>query len=377
MITNFRLYFFTLFCSLTNIVYAEYNFPQKMIISVPVTDLRFQPKANTAQLPAGPNENPLQITQLLLGEHIMAHEEFIDENNISWLRINSLQQEFFYEPLEWHGFPGWIQAHHAVSVESYPTSNLAVKKYVADVYDEKKTRICSLSLGTRLCGQQCDQDMWEIILPTGAKAYINNSDVYFFDQTIHESVNELRKSIIQTAHAFVGNWYSWGGRSAQHEEFSISSVDCSALVNLSFMAHGLQLPRMSHEQFLRSIRIESCSDLQPGDLIFFSTITKNPMRMDHVMMFVGNDTLIEATHAANHTTRVVSFSQRMGQSCYTIKNGDIVYDDDIAFYVYFGTFFENETLLQSLRNDALKNEYCPIYMNKRNMHEDLAYCRCH
>lgn len=370
-------YFLTLLCSLTNIVYAGFKFPQKMVINVPVTDLRFQPKSNTAQLPAGPDDNPLQITQLLLGEHIMAHEEFIDENNISWLRINSLQQEFFYEPLEWHGFPGWIQTDHAVPVEQYPNSNLAVKTYVAHVYDDHNQKISSLSLGTRLWGEKYNQELWEIILPNGSKAYINDADVYFFDQTIHESIDDLRTSIVNTAHKFVGNWYSWGGRSAQHEEFSISSVDCSALVNLSFMAHGLQLPRMSHEQFLRSTRIESCSDLQPGDLIFFSTITKNPMRMDHVMMFVGNDTLIEATFTGDYTCRVVSFSERMGQSCYTIKNGDIVYDRDIAFYVFFGTFFQDKNSLQSLRNDAIKNQYSLTYMNKRNMLQDFNYCKYH
>lgn len=377
MLSIFKKNIFTFCFFITSFTLAEYNFPQKMVIAVPVTDLRFQPKANTAKLPAGPYDNALQITQLLLGEHIMAHEEFIDENNTTWLRINSLQQEYFYEPLEWHGFPGWIQADHAITVEQYPNSNLAVRTYVANLYDEQNQKLCSLSLGTRLWGKQYNQDLWEIILPTGSRAYINNKDVYFFDQKINESVQELRKSIVETAHNFVGNWYSWGGRSAQHEEFSISSVDCSALVNLSFMAHGLQLPRMSHEQFLRSSRIESCSDLQPGDLIFFSTITKNPMRMDHVMMFVGNDTLIEATYAHDHRARVASFSERMGQSCYTIKNGDIVYDRDTAFYVFFGTFLENENLLQSLRNDAIKNEYSLTYMNKRNMCQDLNYCRYH
>lgn len=377
MATIFKKYALGLFSSLTITLQAEYNFPQKMAIKVPVTDLRALPKANSAQLPAADNDNPLQITQLLFGEHIVAHEEFTDENNVTWLRINSLQQEYFYEPLEWHGFPGWIQADHATEVEHFSNHNLAVTSYVAPLYDEQSNKICSLSVGTRLYGQKHNQDLWEIILPTGSKAYINNTDVYFFDETIHESVEEIRKKIVQTAYNFVGNWYSWGGRSAQYEEFSISSVDCSALVNLSFMTQGLQLPRMSHEQFLRSKRIDNCSELQPGDLIFFSTISKNPMRMDHVMMYVGNDTLIEATYAADHKSRIASFSQRMGQPCHTIKNGDIVYDGDIAFYVFFGTFLEDESLLQSLRNDAMKNEYSSVYMNKRNMCQDLNYCRYH
>lgn len=362
---------------LTSLLHAEYRFPQKMVVKTPVADLRAQPIANTAQLPAGPNDNPLQISQLLLGEHVVAHEEFIDEKNISWLRINSLQQEFFYEPLEWHGFPGWIQADQAIAVDQYPESNLAIKNYAATLYDEQNQKICLLSLGTRLWGKKYNHDLWETTLPTGIKAYIKDSDVYYFDQTIRNSVNELRKSIVKTAQSFIGNLYSWGGRTAQYEEFSISSVDCSSLVNLSFMAHGLQLPRMSHEQFLRSSRIEDCSDLQPGDLIFFSTITKNPMRMDHVMMFIGNDTLIESTFADDKNVRIASFSKRMGQPCHTIKNGDIVYDRDTAFYVFFGTFLEDKVLLQSLRNNAIKNEYDLTYMNKRNMYKDLNFCRYH
>jgi len=355
------------------------SLPKKMIISVPVTDLRELPQKNSAQLPACNTDNPLQITQLLMGEHIIAHEEYIDAHNVKWLRINALQQEFYYEPLEWHGFPGWIQADHAVPTEQYPTCNLVVTSYVASLYDQNNQKICSLSIGTRLLGQQLTNTSWQIRLPNCTAGYINNDDVYYFDQSIQESAQELQHSIVKTAQKFVGSWYSWGGRSAQYKDFSISSVDCSALVNLSFMTKGLQLPRMSHEQFLRAQPIECCKDLQPGDLIFFSTIIKNSLRMDHVMMYIGNDTLIEATYAGNHQARIVSFSHRMGQACYTIKNGDTVYDyqTNNTFQVFFGTFLGNPELLQSLRNDSLKSEYFPTYMFKRNFSKDLNYCRYH
>lgn len=353
------------------------DYPFKGIVNVCVADLRAEPIVNSATLPTSSSLNPLQITQLLLNEHIIAHEETIDTNGTKWLRINTLQQEYYFEPLEWHGYPGWIQADHITVVDEYPIYNIVISSYLADLLDENLQPMQKVSIGTRFYGTQISESIWQITLPAGTVAYLSDSDVYKIDTLVQESIQQLRNDIVMTAKKFLGNWYSWGGRSAQYDEFGISSVDCSAMVNLSFMAHGLQLPRMSHEQFLRSEKVEYCKDLQPGDLIFFSSVKKQSMRMDHVMMFLGDNMLIESTIAGKHKTRIVSFQQRMGQACRMLQHGDLVEDNGDLYIVFFGSFFNDPVLLQSLRNDAINNIYSQDFINKRNFCSDLSYCKYH
>jgi len=334
------------------------TFFKKMIVQVPVADLRYQPKANdsTLKLPTSDLKNPLQITQLLLGEHVMAHEEFFDENKTRWLKINTLQQQFYYIPDGWHGYPGWIEADQLIDVDTFPDHHIVVNQYFADVFDKNHQTLLTVSLGTRLVGIQISPDLWQLTLPDGRIGFIQNTDVYIIDPIIHETTDELRQNIITASLKFLGNYYSWGGRSAQQDQ-KISSVDCSALVSLSFLAQGLQLPRMSHEQFLHSQKIEHGSDLQPGDLIFFVSISKRFTRMDHVMLYLGHDQIIEATPAGKEVVRIISSKDRLGKPCNMICAGDILNDNGYKFYIYFGSFLQDPLLLQKLRDNALRRNY--------------------
>ncbi len=334
------------------------QFSKKMIVQVPVADLRYQPEANdpNLKLPTSDQTNPLQITQLLLGEHVMAHEEFIDKNQTTWLKVNTLQQQFYHIPNGWHGYPGWIQADQLIAVEHFPSHNIVVKQYVAHVFDKNDQTIFTISIGTKLTGTQITPDLWEIVLPTGQTGFIRNTDIYTIDPIIHETIDELRQNITTTSLKFLGDFYSWGGRSAQCDT-RISSVDCSALVSLSFLAQGLQLPRMSHEQFLHAHKIEHGSELQPGDLIFFVSISKHVTRMDHVMLYLGNDQIIETTYKDDHVARIISCQNRLGKPCNMIYAGDIADDHGYQFYIYFGSFLQDLELLQKLRNNALRSTY--------------------
>jgi hypothetical protein len=76
-----------------------YNLEQQfMIVNVPVADLRAQPVANDryVKLPASDLDNPLQITQLLLGEHVLIVDEYINQNQELWYKVATLQQSCFY-----------------------------------------------------------------------------------------------------------------------------------------------------------------------------------------------------------------------------------------------------------------------------------------
>lgn len=345
------------------LIYATY--PEKRIISVAVADLRFEPQAiaPTVQLPTSDLTNPLQITQLLLGEYVIAYEEHIDEQNCRWLKVHALQQEKFVGPCGWLGYPGWIKADQTIAVDDYPSYNIVVQSMLAPVYDHQNNTILTVSVGTRFAGIKAADDLWQITLPDQTVAYIKDENIYEIIPQVQESVDELRTSIIAKSKEFVGSWYSWGGRSAQSHLFgNISSVDCSALVNLSFLAYGLQLPRMSKEQFLASSEITSGADLQPGDLIFYASVFKNknfknPLLIDHIMIYLGDDQLIEATFADDHTTRITACDQRVGKPCRELQSGDIVKEQGEEYFVYFATFFTTPEQMQTLRDEALKHQY--------------------
>jgi cell wall-associated NlpC family hydrolase len=86
---------------------------------------------------------------------------------------------------------------------------------------------------------------------------------------------------ISFAESKLGLWYEWGGTGDP-------SYDCSGLVQASWAAAGVQLPRVTWNQIDvgRPVPAE-LADLQPGDLIFY-------LGGAHVAMYVGNGLVIHA-----------------------------------------------------------------------------------
>lgn len=348
-----------LFFTINIFSHAIFSDSIKFVVNTPVANLRYQPQAHdiNTKLPMSDVDNPLQITQLLFGEHFIAQEKFYDNQNQLWYFGNTMQQEFFQESLGWHGFPGWIQAKDLLEVTDFLDHNLVVNQTFADIYNEDHQKIMTVMLGTRFCAIEKINQNYKILLPNQTTAYIKIDDVYQIHQQVQETLEQLQSTIIAIAKKFIGNWYSWGGRTPQNDFFEVSSVDCSALMQLSFLACGLQIPRMSHEQFLRAEKIQNCADLQPGDFIYFISITKHSARMDHVMMYLGNDQILESTYADDHKVRIVSFQDRMGKSCNIIQDGDLIIWNDEEFFVYFGSLLHNQNFIQNLRNHALMYDY--------------------
>ena len=226
----------------------------------------------------------------------------------------------------------------------------------------------TFSIGTRFKGVKVEKEYWKVKLPNGKTGYLEDQDLYEIKPIVKESLEQLRESIIATSKKFLNFPYSWGGRTTYSELFgNISSVDCSGMINVCFLAHGLQIPRMSKDQFLHALEIKDGTTLQPGDLIFFASVLKNPninpykifnkhpLYIDHVMMYIGNDELIESA-GSNLNVRIINCKKRFGKPCSQITSGDIITSNNHDFYIYFATFFTSE-MIQSLRDDALKNIY--------------------
>jgi len=95
--------------------------------------------------------------------------------------------------------------------------------------------------------------------------------------------------IINYAYQFQGVRYKYGGNTK-------SGMDCSGLIQKSFNAYDLNLPRSSRDQAQKGHKI-SLRSVQKGDLLFFKT---NPKKntISHVALVVNvKGNLIEFIHA--------------------------------------------------------------------------------
>jgi cell wall-associated NlpC family hydrolase len=94
---------------------------------------------------------------------------------------------------------------------------------------------------------------------------------------------------VEVALAQVGKPYQWGGNGP-------ASFDCSGLTRFAWNQAGVNLPRVSRDQYSATRRV-SRGDLQPGDLVFYHS------PISHVAMYIGGGRVVEAPYSGN-TVRV-------------------------------------------------------------------------
>ncbi len=116
---------------------------------------------------------------------------------------------------------------------------------------------------------------------------------------------DLRTELVKTVRRFLGVPYRWGGTTQ-------NGFDCSGLTMVCYRLNGLNLPRVSRNQF-KSGRYVAKSRLKPGDLVFFAT--KGGKRVTHVGMYIGNGRFIHAPRTGK-TVRVAKLSDKFFKKTY-------------------------------------------------------------
>jgi peptidoglycan DL-endopeptidase CwlO len=86
----------------------------------------------------------------------------------------------------------------------------------------------------------------------------------------------------------VGKPYVWGGTGP-------NTYDCSGLTLRAFQAAGINLPRVSRQQFYAGGQVP-IEQAQPGDLLFYATDPTDPATIHHVTIYLGNDQMVEAPY---------------------------------------------------------------------------------
>ena len=97
-------------------------------------------------------------------------------------------------------------------------------------------------------------------------------------------VSTSGQKIIEAAYRYLGVPYLWGGN-------GFGGIDCSGLVLQCYRTVGLNLPRVSREQFQVGSAV-AWNELQPGDRLYFAS---DGRRIDHTGLYVGNGQFIHAS----------------------------------------------------------------------------------
>jgi len=102
-------------------------------------------------------------------------------------------------------------------------------------------------------------------------------------QAIHIGANGI-SSMIAYAESYMGTPYVWGGTSPD------PGFDCSGFTQYVLRHAGVSVQRTSEQQYLEGSPVSE-SNLEPGDLVFFSTYAPGA---SHVGIFVGNGLMVDA-----------------------------------------------------------------------------------
>jgi hypothetical protein len=297
---------------------------RKLTVGVPVADLQAAPRRKK-KLSLNDSDHK---SQLLYGESVTVLEAKGD-----WVRVLADEQPDFFESARWQGYPGWVRAD-ALSAACPPKPNVVVRTRQALLH--RGEEIIILSVGTRLTRLREQGADSVVRLLDGATALVPSDNLYSPPEA---PTAFSRSQIVKTAELFLGTSYYWGGRSGVQPDMSVG-VDCSGLVNLAYRIHGMDVPRDSHEQLLKSRRVKA-GELLPGDLIFLSDKAKSE-KITHVMIYTGGDGIIESRQSSGRVLRS-SFTERFGRPLSTIESGGNVTDLSCPKprqrTIFFGSFF--------------------------------------
>ncbi|HEY8195475.1 MAG TPA: C40 family peptidase [Gemmatimonadales bacterium] len=220
---------------------------------------------------AEPRVRAEQVTQLVLGETATIVEATGD-----WRRVCT----------HFDGYNGWVNAGYLSEVEDQLAEDWRSR---ASAWSEGATvRIGGSHLRLPLRARVIlEQD--GVVLPDGRRGRITDG-----------SVREMREvTVAARAKAperwafehFNGSPYQWGGVTPW-------GVDCSGLVQTTFAARGVILPRDSAQQVGHGVPV-SPESVQPGDLLFFSGETGSGIT--HVAFAGDSESLIHSTLACGGT----------------------------------------------------------------------------
>jgi cell wall-associated NlpC family hydrolase len=113
--------------------------------------------------------------------------------------------------------------------------------------------------------------------------------------------NQAVATAITFARSQTGKPYLWGGTGPD-------AFDCSGLVMMAYRAAGVNIPRVSQQQWTWGPRVAPGHE-EPGDLVFFAGSDGTTTSPGHVGMVIGNGLMVEA-YATGFPIRIAPYGGR-------------------------------------------------------------------
>jgi cell wall-associated NlpC family hydrolase len=106
------------------------------------------------------------------------------------------------------------------------------------------------------------------------------------ERTAEAAPSSPAAAAVRYALGQLGKPYQWGAEGPDR-------YDCSGLVQRSYRAAGIRLPRVSRHQYGAGQRVPLAA-LQAGDLVFYAKDTRDRRTIYHVGMYLGAGRMVEA-----------------------------------------------------------------------------------
>ena len=222
-------------------------------------------RAGVAPVCREPSPRAEQVTQLVLGETARVLDAQGD-----WRRVR----------VDHDRYEGWVHLGYALETDheiARGWRESATAWSEGAVVRAEDGAIVRLPLRARVGLARTRVD-----LPDGRQGVVIAGEVTPF----HRVMSRARASSpeLWARRAFAGTSYQWGGVTPW-------GVDCSGLVQTTFMARGIPLPRDAAQQAAAGVAVAP-GDHRPGDLLFFS---ERGERITHVAFAGPGDTLVHST----------------------------------------------------------------------------------
>jgi len=236
-----------------------------------------------------PHETSRLETECLFGETVEVLDNYLD-----WVYCKLITDNYY----------GWIKKCNIGKFRNPTHRVINIRSFIYKNADVKSNIVLYLPMGSHLEVKKISSDWAEI--------YFQVDNVFQTGFVPIKHIVEVKHKVsdwVAVAESLEGTPYKWGGRDTV-------GLDCSALLQLTYLTYGEKIPRNTSEQvLLKKTNVHQIKHLNRGCVIFWE---------GHVAIMVDKVNCIHANafHMKTITEPLSNIVKRMGKCFKIIKMMD-------------------------------------------------------